>query len=170
MGSHRIVAGADGTRDCEDALLWAAEQAVGSRGRLLIVHAWEPRLAHRAPYARQPANDGPAHGRVSGDAALDRALTLVGDRFPGIRVEGRVVRGRPESVLAEQARGADLLVLGSAAQLAGDGRLGSVVLSCLRRPPCPVVVVPPTGPGARRPAATELAAAEPPAAELAEAR
>ncbi|GAA2882051.1 hypothetical protein GCM10020220_085410 [Nonomuraea rubra] len=65
----------------------------------------------------------------------------------------------PESVLAEQARGADLLVLGSAAPLAGDGRLGAVVLSCLRRPPCPVVVVPPMGLDASQPVAVELAEA-----------
>ncbi|MEV4471936.1 universal stress protein [Nonomuraea sp. NPDC049504] len=159
MRFHRIVAGADGTRNCEAALLWAAEQAVGRGERLLVVHAWEPRVPYRAPYARQPAHFDLAYEQVHGDAALDGALTLVGDRFPGIRVEGRLVPGRPEFVLAEQARGADLLVLGSAAPLAGDGRLGAVVLSCLRRPPCPVVVVPPMGLDASQPVAVELAEA-----------
>ncbi|MFC7106799.1 universal stress protein [Nonomuraea rubra] len=105
MRFHRIVAGADGTRNCEAALLWAAEQAVGRGERLLVVHAWEPRVPYRAPYARQPAHDDLAYEQLHGDAALNRALTLVGDRFPGIRVEGRLVPGRPESVLAEQARG-----------------------------------------------------------------
>jgi nucleotide-binding universal stress UspA family protein len=41
------------------------------------------------------------------------------------------------------AKGADLLVLGSAAHQAGDGHLGAVLLACLRRPSCPVVVVHP---------------------------
>ncbi|MEO3859917.1 hypothetical protein [Acrocarpospora sp. B8E8] len=38
---------------------------------------------------------------------------------------------------------ADLLVLGSTAHRAGDGRLGAILLTCLRWPSCPVVAVQP---------------------------
>lgn len=153
----RIVAGADATRDCETALLWAADEAAARRGQLVIVHAWERRIQHKASYAQYAAHEDLAYDRACGKTALERALTLVRGRFPGVPVEGRLVLGRPEPVLAEQARGADLLVLGSAAQLAGDGRLGAVVLSCLRWPPCPVVVVPSTGLDAPQSAGAELA-------------
>lgn len=153
------MVGADGTRQCEPALLWAAGEAACRWERLVIVHARERRVPHKAPYARSSAPDDLANQQVRGPAVLDRAVALVRDRFPDVPVEGRLVEGRPESVLAELARGADLLVLGSAAQLAGDGRLGAVLLSCLRWPPCPVVVVPATRLGSPQPVRGELAEA-----------
>ncbi|MFI7687866.1 universal stress protein [Nonomuraea sp. NPDC049655] len=140
MSIRLIVAGTDGTEDCAAALLWAADEAARRGARLVVVHAWEPSIEHRAPYAPCPPRPaGFEEARAS--AVLDQAVALVVDRFPGVAVEARLVRGRPETALADQARGAGLLVLGSAARPAGDGRLGAVLLSCLRLPPCPVVVV-----------------------------
>ncbi|GGS90563.1 universal stress protein [Nonomuraea spiralis] len=158
MDDRRVMVGIDGTGDCEAALLWAAEEADRRGARLVVVHAWEPRTEHRAPYARHPAEPAGLEEACAG-VVLDRALALARERIPGVAVEGRLVRGRPEAALAERARGAGLLVLGSAARRAGDGRLGAVLLTCLRLQPCPVVVVPAAGPGGVRPAGADLALA-----------
>jgi nucleotide-binding universal stress UspA family protein len=58
-------------------------------------------------------------------------------------VAGVATAGRPGPALIEQARGADLLVLGSH----GQGRLfhavlGSVAAECVHGARCPVVVLP----------------------------
>jgi nucleotide-binding universal stress UspA family protein len=131
-----IVVGVDGSEDCESALLWAASEAERTGARLVVAHAWEDR-PWMAPYARP-------RRLVTGEPALtvlQRAVERARAAFPGLEVVGRLVHGRPEAVLRAEAHGAALLVLGSSAHRAGDGRLGSVLLACLRWPPCPVVVV-----------------------------
>ncbi|MER7506069.1 universal stress protein [Nonomuraea pusilla] len=138
----RIVVGADGGPGSEAALMWAAAETERRGARLVIVHAWESRAEQLAAYAPHPARAEPGRRRAWESAALTRAVHAVEDAFPGLPVEPLLVLGRPETALLQAARGADLLVLGSAAHRAGDGRLGAVVLSCLRWPPCPVTVVP----------------------------
>jgi nucleotide-binding universal stress UspA family protein len=55
-------------------------------------------------------------------------------------VDVRVAEGLAARVLLDHAVGAELLVLGSATRCAPDG-IGPVARACLRRAPCPVVVV-----------------------------
>ncbi|GGO66763.1 universal stress protein [Nonomuraea cavernae] len=143
MRLRRIVVGTDGTPQSETALVWAADEAVRRQAELVIVHAWGAPAEHHAPYARYTWHRDLAFQRSRASAALDRAVAAVHDARPGLSVRPELVRGRPEVVLAGGAEGAELLVLGSAANQAGDGHLGPVLLACLRRPPCPVVVVPP---------------------------
>ncbi|MFG3438866.1 universal stress protein [Nonomuraea sp. NPDC047897] len=142
MEDRRIVVGADGTPGCADALLWAAGEAERAGARLVVVHAWDAPGERQAPYAPPAWHDDLPYRRAGAAAVLDRAVALLRDAHPGLRVERRLLTGRPEVTLARAARGAALLVLGSAAHHAGDGRLGMVLLSCLRWPPCPVTVVP----------------------------
>ncbi|MEU8250632.1 universal stress protein [Nonomuraea sp. NPDC048916] len=141
MKVHRIVVGTDGTPQSEAALLWAADEAVRRQAELVIVHAWGTPAEHHAPYARYAWHRDLSCQRSIASAALDRAVASVRDAHAGLSVRPELVRGRPERVLAGSADGAELLVLGSAAHQAGDGHLGPVLLSCLRWPPCPVVVV-----------------------------
>ncbi|MDF2710516.1 MAG: hypothetical protein K0R62_6168 [Nonomuraea muscovyensis] len=141
MRDRRIVVGVDGTPGCEDALLWAAGEAERAGARLVVAHAWDAGERH-APYAPHAWPDDLRYRRSRATAVLDRAVALARDARPGLGVERRLVAGRAEAALTRVARGAALLVLGSAAHHAGDGRLGVVVLSCLRWPPCPVTVVP----------------------------
>lgn len=144
MEYARIVAGADGTPGSEGALLWAAGEARRTGARLVVVHAWGTETVRRAPYA-PPGWPGDLDcRRLRAEALLDHAVALIRDVHPDAELEPRLVAERPESVLPRVARGAGLLVLGSAAHEAGDGRLGVVLLSCLRWPPCPVTVVPST--------------------------
>ncbi|MDA0634200.1 universal stress protein [Nonomuraea sp. MCN248] len=153
MEGRDIVVGVDGTADCDAALMWAAGEAGRAGTRLVVVHAWQPRAVGFAPYAR------PRRGTGKEEPArevLERAVLRARAAAPGVKVAGRIVRGRPEAVLRHEASGAALLVLGSAAHRAGDGRLGAVLLACLRWPPCPLVVVGaghPVEPGACLPVA-----------------
>lgn|SRR5690606_4467910 len=156
MEDRDIVVGVDGTGDCDAALTWAADEAALTGARLVVVHAWETRERAFAPYAR-PRRKLLGAGEQA-QAVLERALLRVRAAHPELEVAGRAVRGRPEAVLRHEARGAALLVLGSAAHQAGDGRLGAVLLACLRWPPCPVTVVGAAQPVTRRPFAAVAAA------------
>jgi nucleotide-binding universal stress UspA family protein len=54
-----------------------------------------------------------------------------------------VIRGKPAEVLATAACGANLLVIGShGANRAWHQLVGSTAEECIRRAPCPVVVIP----------------------------
>ncbi len=141
MDIRRIVVGADGSPDSEAELMWAVDDPGRGGGRLLIVHAWGTRTETRAPYARYAPHDDLAGELSRATATLEQATRLAREAGPDLEVESRLVRGRAETALAQAALGADLLVLGSAARRAVDGRLSAVLLSCLRRQPCPVVVV-----------------------------
>jgi nucleotide-binding universal stress UspA family protein len=77
-------------------------------------------------------------------AAQREQVDAVVSAAPGtVQVECRVEEGHPVDRLVEAAKGADLLVLSSH----GHGRMhqavvGSVAAGCIRRAPCPVLVVP----------------------------
>jgi nucleotide-binding universal stress UspA family protein len=60
---------------------------------------------------------------------------------PNLRIESKVVEGRPASVLIEASQGADLLVVGSRGHREVVGILiGSVSEHCVTNAHCPVVV------------------------------
>jgi hypothetical protein len=67
---------------------------------------------------------------------------MMPDRCPGVPVRTEVALGLAARVLLERCDGADMLVLGTTS----DGRTanrsaGPVIRACLRRSPCPVVVI-----------------------------
>ncbi|MEO3811606.1 universal stress protein [Sphaerisporangium sp. B11E5] len=132
-----IAVGLDSSPASGAALLWAAEEASRRGGVLFVVHSWNRHLHPPAPYAPVP---GPEEDHEAGRELLERSVAVVRARFPRLPVRTALSGRRPEQALTEVA-GADLLVLGSAAQRPGDGRLGAVLLACLRWPPCPVAVV-----------------------------
>jgi nucleotide-binding universal stress UspA family protein len=139
-----IVVGVDGTDGSRRALQWALTEA-GRRGadvEAVTVWTWEglegPMLALTTPVARREHAD-----RLS-EREVETALAHCPAR---VRVHRTVVEGYPTMRLVEAARRARLLVVGSH----GHGRLhravrGSISAACVRHSPCPVVVVPPTGP------------------------
>lgn len=135
-----IVVGFDGSTHSEAALDWAAEEACAHKADLVVVSAWEvPMLID--PMAAYPAQ---WLDTLQGDAEslVKTALARVKEVCPDVRVEGKVVEGRPAEVLLEEAANADLIVMGS------HGRseiatvlLGSVTQQVIHRAHCPVVVV-----------------------------
>jgi hypothetical protein len=62
--------------------------------------------------------------------------------MPGVQVRTEVVPGLAARVLLERCADADMLVLGAAVDTPGSTRsAGPVIRACLRRAPCPVVVI-----------------------------
>lgn len=133
---RRIVVGVDGTAESAAALRWACREA-GLRGaEVHAVHAWEAPCHSMASYAVTRA-------RSPEDGDFDMLWRQVlPDEVPGVRVRTEVARGLAARVLLERCEGADMLVLGTAGGPAGSGRsAGPVIRACLRRSPCPVVVI-----------------------------
>jgi len=119
-----VVVGIDGSEAAAEALRLALREARLRRTSLRAVHIWQ----RHEDEARRLLADAV-------DAAADEAA--------GIDVEQVLRRdGSPAAGLAEEARGADLLVLGTR----GRGGLhelldGSVSLDCRKHAACPVMVV-----------------------------
>jgi nucleotide-binding universal stress UspA family protein len=60
----------------------------------------------------------------------------------GVQVRTEIAEGLAARVLLDRCAGADMLVLGTAADVQGAGRsAGPVIRALLRRAPCPVVVI-----------------------------
>jgi len=136
--NYLIVVGIDGSEGARSALRWAIREARSRGGSVKAVHAWRwefPELHGEHTDARQASISG---------AMLDREVEAVAHHAPvGVRIAGEAVHGRPDGVLTDAARTADLLVLGSHGHSRGRHTvLGSVSEECIRKAACPVVVIP----------------------------
>jgi nucleotide-binding universal stress UspA family protein len=137
-----IVVGVDQSEGAKAALRFALEEAGLRQAKLRVVHAWQ------FGYIGAPGFEGslPAVGgdlaefHEAAEAALDE--TLRGVVADGVAIERRVDQGAAASVLIEESRDADVLIVGSRghggfAQLL----LGSVSQQCAQHAVCPVVIV-----------------------------
>ncbi|MGW3652574.1 universal stress protein [Streptomyces sp. NPDC000878] len=133
-----IIVGLDGSRESRSAAEWAAREAKLRGLPLKIVHVWEP---VPAPMAQAPLLGAETQQhwteRIPREAAAGIRL-----RHPGIEVSTEQVSGNPGDALAEAAKSAELLVLGSRG-LGGIGgfMVGSVGLSAVAHTDRPVVLV-----------------------------
>jgi nucleotide-binding universal stress UspA family protein len=127
-----VVVGVDGSAASEAAVAFAYEEAELTGARLAAV---EVRRAHHA------ARDG-----FYEESRLELAEALAGwhEKFPQVDVEQRVLSGYPAHLLAEAARHADCLVVGSHGRGGWhEALLGSTTRSLVHRTHSPLVVVPP---------------------------
>jgi nucleotide-binding universal stress UspA family protein len=129
----RITVGVDGSEGGQRALQWAAGEAATRGDVLRVVHVWD-----RPGGLWWTDSEEERAART----LLDEAVETVSGR--GVEVERRLHQGRPIEGLLLEARGSELLVVGS------HGRsgllsvfLGSVSAGCVHRSGRPVVVVPP---------------------------
>jgi nucleotide-binding universal stress UspA family protein len=138
-----VTVGVDGSEQAETALRFAAEEAALRKARLRVVCAWEVPIDSTMSVGLVP---GLMQGLL--DEAEEIAKAAIGrveELEPSVTCESRVVEGRAGTVLAEEARGAALLVVGSRGRGALAGMLlGSVSDHLVHHPPCPVTVVPRT--------------------------
>jgi nucleotide-binding universal stress UspA family protein len=138
-----IVVGVDGSACARAALQFAAREAALREARLRIVCAWEiPPVVYAGAFA-------PALGQPTLDAFRDGAETVVHEAVAAakalqssIECEGKALQGQPAEVLLQEARDADLIVVGNR----GHGGfasllLGSVSHQVVQHAPCPVTVV-----------------------------
>jgi nucleotide-binding universal stress UspA family protein len=143
--SGRIVVGVDGSDLSCDALRWAAMEARRRSARLEIVHAWVvPELL--VPTGAVFVGAAEELERAS-RTVLDAAATWLTSWFDETggkppEHELRSVAGSPASALLDQARDADLLVVGARGLGSFRGLiLGSVSQQCASHSTCPTVVV-----------------------------
>jgi len=140
---HRIVVGVDGSEGSDEALRWALRCATETRATVEAVNAWE--LSYEwvdgyFPHIERWCQEASRSARVILDAAVDRA---VAGQAGSVGVSRTVVEGPAARVLIEEAKGADLLVVGSRGRGGFVGLLlGSVSEQCVQHACCPVVVVP----------------------------
>ena len=145
-----IAVGFDGSPGAEAALRFALGEAKLREAEVRLVHAWLP-----LPYTTGTWGLGSFPTSVEEGIAAKRSEGLGEIRThvrhaqrhadaAGVHVDVVGVEGPAEEVLVEQARDADLLVVGTR----GHGSvaslfLGSVSRACAQRAECPVVIVPP---------------------------
>ncbi|MER6957868.1 universal stress protein [Streptomyces sp. NPDC000618] len=146
-----ITVGLDGSLESRAAAEWAAREAELRDLPLKLVHVWEPvpEPMAQAPLLgaetqqhwteRSEMGVPPAEGwgRIPREAAEGISL-----RHPGVEVIREQIAGHPRDVLAEAAKSAELLVLGSRG-FSGIGGfvIGSAGLAVVAHADRPVVLV-----------------------------
>jgi nucleotide-binding universal stress UspA family protein len=140
-GPHdEIVVGFGSTADTA-ALEFALGEAVVRHAAVLAVRAW----AH--PEAGYPDNCDQwalSIDDLGSDetASLSQQLDPWRQRFPGVRMTGMAVHGKPGPVLTAASAHADLMVVGGPAAATAGAPLGPVTCSVLRHAHCPVALIP----------------------------
>lgn len=138
---RRVVVGVDGSAGSVAALRWACREASLRGAEVHAVHVREEFCHSTASYAvpAQSAAD------ATDDAVIDIEdimRSVQPDKAPGVRFHAEVVAGLAARVLLDRCAGADMLVLGTSRDASGAQRsAGPVIRACLRRAPCPVVVI-----------------------------
>ena len=152
-----IAVGIDGTARSAAALAWAIEEAALRQATLRIVHAWQPAMLAAGVGAGWAVPSGPtldasvSDARRAAQSVIDDAKAQAAEA--GVESEALLVEGGAVGeVLADAARGADLLVVGTHGRgLLAELLLGSVSHHCTGHAPCPVVTVrQPPAPGEQK--------------------
>lgn len=137
-----VLVGVDGSPAGDAALHWSLREAARSGAGVTAVMAWQPTkyALYGAGLSGRMLSDEGSHAAL--DASLKRVRESAG--ADGVDVRRRVVTGPAALVLAQEAEGAELLVVGRRHESAlARAALGSVSSAALHHAPCPVVVVPP---------------------------
>lgn len=120
-----VVVGYDGSPTSRAALMVAGGEAARRGRTLLVVHVDEQQL--------DPADRD--------EDVLAEAVRLVRPLIPPARVAVRERAGAAATVLCDQAKDAELLVVGRGQLGLLDWVMGSVAIDVSTKAPCPVVVV-----------------------------
>jgi nucleotide-binding universal stress UspA family protein len=148
---RRIVLGVDGSPAGDAAVEFGFAEAALRGAGIVALHAWTPWSAEAPapqdssmPYAYRPGMLADGEERLLAEAVAGRR-----ERYPGVSVEHKVVRGGAREALIEASGSAGLLVVGARGRGGFAGLLlGSVSQALLHHAQCPVAVV--RGSGARR--------------------
>lgn len=136
--SRNVTVGLDGSSESRAAAEWAAREAKLRGLSLRLVHVWEP---VPEPMAQAPLLGAETQVHWSERIPRETAEGLR-TRHPGVHVSREQIPGRPMDALAEAAKDAELLVLGSRG-LSGIGGflVGSVGMAVIAHTETPVVLV-----------------------------
>lgn len=135
---RRIVVGVDGSSSSDEALLWAAEEAIRSSAELVLVHGWTYPYAGTKSAASEPRDEMRRDAMRVLEAGTLRAAQVA----PSVSTQAIISEEAPAKAILDAAVGSDLVVVGSR----GRGGfaslvLGSVSRTVLQHSPCPVAVI-----------------------------
>jgi nucleotide-binding universal stress UspA family protein len=136
-----VVVGVDGSDSASQAVRWGAAEAARRQVplRLVIGFGWpadvpEGHPQHGAAYRELLLGQARAH--------LSAAVMVAEHSQPAIEVEQQLIVGSPIAVLREEARRAQLVVIGDRGMSRVEGLLvGSVAVALAAHATCPVVIV-----------------------------
>ncbi|MBP2328762.1 nucleotide-binding universal stress UspA family protein [Kibdelosporangium banguiense] len=138
-----VILGVDGSPAGEAAIAFAYEQASRWNVPLVAVHTWSDVLPPAAFSIVPHAFDWPEIQTKELELLCER-LAGWQEKYPDVQVERIVTQDSPARSLIEQARSAQLVVVGSRGRGALAGLLlGSTSQALLHHAPCPVAVVRP---------------------------
>lgn len=135
-----IVVGVDGSSGAREALRLALEEARLRGATLRVVTAWHiPPMAYSGgfvvPFDRREFEE-------NAEAVGEKVLDAFPEETAGVKVQRVAREGQAAHVLLEEAKDADLLVVGSRGHGGFAGLLlGSVSQQCAHHASCPVVIV-----------------------------
>ena len=140
--SATIVVGVDGSEGAVHALEFALEEARIRKADVKAVAAWHvPGTAYETGWA--PVSVDVSDYEKIAQAGLDKSFEEAGAAESGVSVTPILREGQAANVLVAEARGADLLVVGSRGLGGFKGLLlGSVGQQCAHHASCPVTIVP----------------------------
>jgi nucleotide-binding universal stress UspA family protein len=131
---RRIVVGVDGSAESAAALRWACREAALRGAEVHAVHVREANCHSLASYA-VPASP-------SAEDGIEEIWRSAQAEHGSVQICTEVVDGLAARVLLDRCAGAEMLVLGTVSDVPGASRsAGPVIRACLRRAPCPVVVI-----------------------------
>ncbi len=139
--SKKIVVGVDGSEGSRLALHWAIDEAKIRGSAIEIVHTWDftPPLDPVGGFVFVPDKDF----QESAQLVVDNLLKSVSDLASSIAITTHVERGSASQILLNNAKTAELLVVGRRGRGGFIGLLmGSTATQVSHHAPCPVVIVP----------------------------
>ncbi|MEU8243555.1 universal stress protein [Actinoplanes missouriensis] len=148
MRTPTIVVGTDGAASGNEAVRWAAREAVRRDLTLQVVHVldWDGGTSALAEFA----GNNFALARELADIVAAAGVATAHDAAPEVEAEPLTLVGRPAARLLAAAERAELLVVGTRRRNRLAGLVfGSVSRRVARHAPCPVRVVD-GSPGATR--------------------
>ncbi|GAA2435219.1 universal stress protein [Streptomyces macrosporus] len=135
--ARTVTVGVDGSGESLAAADWAAREALRREVPLRLVHVREPDPFTTPDSFADPETREHWARRIPREAANDLAAL-----HPALEVTTEQLTGHAAEVLAEVAKDAELLVIGTRGLGVVAGFLiGSVALTTVARVPCPVVLV-----------------------------
>ncbi|GAA2393160.1 universal stress protein [Streptomyces glaucosporus] len=141
-GRGRIVLGVGDVSEDAPAARFAFREAMARHCELHAVRAWRRPALHAQKHPLIQGNPAVAREREALEY-LDGALRATAREHSGIDLRMRAVEGPARVVLLEEARGADLLVVGAHRRPGHGGlQMGMVDHTVLHHADCPVALVP----------------------------
>ncbi|WP_039923425.1 universal stress protein [Amycolatopsis decaplanina] len=138
-----VVAGTDGSESSDAALAFAFDEASLRGTDLIVVRVWNEVTDHESARAHALTVDPDAIESAE-RRATDEQLAPWRAKFPDLRVETVIARGRPVRALLGFGEHAQLLVVGSRGRGGFQGMLlGSTSQALVVHSECPVAVIRP---------------------------